>query len=83
MSWQMMEDDMERREERRIVNELINDDPDFWREIGLKRERKPKTSDGADQAQPTCSALSADKQRHDGCPWPTERHQPIQDRGQA
>ena len=38
---QAREDDFERREERRFVNELINDDPDFWREIGLKRERKP------------------------------------------
>jgi hypothetical protein len=43
----MQEDDFERREERRFVNELINDDPDFWREIGLKRERKPKTSASA------------------------------------
>jgi hypothetical protein len=42
---QSREDDFERREERRFINELINDDPDFWRgSTGLRPERKPKTS---------------------------------------
>ena len=42
---QSREDDFERREERRFINELINDDPDFWRgSIGLRPERMPKNS---------------------------------------
>jgi hypothetical protein len=43
------EDDFERREERRFINELINDDPDFWRgSIRLRPELKPKTSASPD-----------------------------------
>ena len=46
---QSREDDFERREERRFINELINDDPDLWRgSIGLSPERKPKTSTSPD-----------------------------------